>query len=88
MNDETTNKETPKPNTPIEADTTDYQKLKASNDEFEKELIRGRELKAESQKIEAEKMLSGESGGHVETVVKEETAKDYADKVMKGEKND
>jgi len=46
-------------------DISEFEKLKTSNDEFEKELIRGRELKAESQKLEAEKMLAGTSGGNV-----------------------
>ena len=48
------------------ADPTEYEKLKTSNDEFEKELVRGRELKAESQKLEAEKMLGGSTGGHAD----------------------
>ena len=46
-------------------DITEFQKLKASNDEFEKELVRGRELKKESQELEAQKMLSSSAGGHV-----------------------
>ena len=65
-------------------DLSEFDKLKASNDEFEKQLIRGRELKAESQKLEAEKMMAGTAGGHVEPVVKDESAKEYKDRVMAG----
>ena len=65
-------------------DISEFDKLKASNDEFEKQLIRGRELKAESQKLEAEKMMAGTAGGHVETVAKEETPQEYKDRVMSG----
>ena len=64
-------------------DISEFDKLKASNDEFEKELIRGRELKAESQKLEAEKMLGGTAGGHVESKVVEETPKEYNDRINK-----
>jgi hypothetical protein len=67
---------------------SDLEKLKAANLEMENELIKSRELKAESMKIESEKILSGETGGHVEVEVKEETAKEYADKIMGGAKND
>ena len=73
----------PKP-TDDKKDISEFDKLKASNDEFEKQLIRGRELKAESQKLEAERMMSGTAGGHVETVVKEETPQEYKDRVMSG----
>lgn len=44
----------------------DLEKLKLSNDEFEKELVRARELRAEAQRIEAEKLLSGTAGNHIE----------------------
>jgi len=63
---------------------SELNKLKAHNDEIEKELVRGRELKAESQKLEAEKMLGGNTGGQTEQP-KEETAEEYVDKVMAGE---
>ena len=47
------------------------------------------ELKTENdrkQKLQAEELLSSNTGGHVEaTPAKEETAKEYADKVMKNE---
>jgi len=65
---------------------TDLQKLQDDNAVFEKELVKAREMRAERQKIEAEKMLAGTSGAVVEVVpVKEETAKEYSEKVMKGE---
>jgi hypothetical protein len=71
-------------NIPVEK--TDLEKLKASNDEFEKELIRAREQKAEKQKLEAEALIGGTSGGHIEaTPAPVETPKEYADRVMKGE---
>ena len=68
---------------PKEEEETEFQKLKTSNDQFEKELVRGRELKAESQKLEAEKMLGGTAGGHVESKVVEETPKEYNDRINK-----
>ena len=52
-------------NPPME-NLSEFDKLKVSNDAMEKELVRGRELKAEGQKLEAEKMLGGDSGGHVD----------------------
>ena len=64
-------------------DLSEFDKLKASNDEFEKQLVRGRELKAESQKLEAEKMMAGTTGGHVEVKTVEMTDHDYRVKVQK-----
>ena len=89
MNNEQTNKTDTagtQDNTSSEETKTpsEFEKLKTSNDEMEKELVRGRELKAESQKLEAEKMLSGTAGGHVEAEVKERTPKEYAESIMKG----
>ena len=46
---------------------SELNKLKASNDVLEKELVRGRELRAESQKLEAEKMIGGQSNAGQET---------------------
>ena len=61
---------------------TQSQILKEENDSLEKELVR-------AQKIRNEALLAGTSGGHIEPVVKEETSKEYADKVMSGKfKND
>ncbi len=70
---------------PVKEDKTSLEALKAHNDEFEAQLIRGRELEAERQKLEANAMLGGTTGGHIEPVVVPQTAKEYADKVMKGE---
>ena len=69
-------------------DTSDLNKLKSSNDEFEKELVRGRELKAERQKLEAENLLGGDNGGNVKPEVKEVSDEDYAKQVMSGEIGD
>ena len=74
MNDEPKNETVPQregdnkvpKETEDQKELTEFEKLKASNDEFEKELIRSRELKAESQKLQAEKMMAGEAGGRIE----------------------
>jgi len=68
-------------------------KLKAHNDAIEKELIRGRELKAESQRLESEKLLGGEVGGNVPVKEpKEETPMEYRARIdkeiMEGKYND
>lgn len=61
----------------------EYEKLKHQNDAFEQELIRARTMRAEMQKLEAEKMMAGTAGGHVEQEKpKVESAKDYAARVM------
>lgn len=41
---------------------TDLEKLKEANAEFEKELIKAREMQAERQKIEAERLLGSSAG--------------------------
>ena len=91
MNDEQTNKT----DTAREEVTTNLQtsseepsameKLKASNDEMAKEIARSRELQKESQEIEAQKMLSGTTGGHVDSKPKEISDADYANRVMAGD---
>ena len=65
---------------------TDYEKLKERNDNFDKELIRGRELEAEAQKLKANEMLAGTAGGHIEPEVidPKEKAKAYGESIMKG----
>ena len=65
---------------------TDLDKLKEQNAEFEKELLKAREMRAEKQKIEAELLLSS-SAGQPKPIEppKQDTPKEYADKVMKGE---
>jgi hypothetical protein len=45
-----------------EAVKTDLEKLKEANEQFEKELIKAREMRAERQKIEAEQMLGSTAG--------------------------
>lgn len=65
---------------------SDLDKLKAQNAEFEKELIRAREMRAERQKIEAENLLKGTAGAHIDVKpAPVETPKEYAEKVLKGE---
>ena len=83
MSDETTNesnikgKEGSNGVTDNKENPSELDKLKASNDETEKELIRGRELRAEAQKLEAEKMLGGESNaGQNDLSPKEKETKD------------
>ena len=75
-------KEPDKPTEDDKKDISELDKLKESNDKFEKELIRGRELKAESQKLESEKMLGGDTGGHIESDKAEETPEEYARKIF------
>ena len=67
---------------------SDLEKLKANNAEFEKELTKAREMRAEKQKLDAENLLSGSSGGHVEPIPDPVISnKEYADKLLKGEVN-
>ena len=67
-----------------ENNLSELDKLKAHNDAVEKELVRGRELKAESQKLESEKLLGGEVGGNVPVKTEaEETPKEYRDRIDK-----
>jgi hypothetical protein len=73
-------------NNPAIDEPNDFEKLKIQNDEFEKELLRARQMRAEKQKIEAELMLSSTAGKQIiPEPAKVETSKEYAAKVMKGE---
>jgi hypothetical protein len=63
---------------------SEFDSLKAKNDEFAKELLRGQELQAEANKLEANKQLAGTTGGRVEPEVKEVSDEDYAKSVMAG----
>lgn len=73
-------------NNPAIDERSDLKKLQDDNEIFERELIKAREMRAERQKIEAEKLLSSSAGAQIPiTPPKVETAKEYADKVMKGE---
>ena len=86
MNDDATdesNAEGKEVDKPVE-DISELDKLKAHNAELEKELIKGRELKAEAQKLEAEKMVGGQSDAGQETEVKkEETPHEYHERIKK-----
>ena len=68
----------------VERAKTEREALTKENERLEKNLKELREL-------EASRLLGGTAGGHVEaTPVKEETSKEYADRVMnnKVEEND
>lgn len=65
-------------------DKSEFERLKAQNDEMERELVRAREMRAEAQKLEAEKMLAGTAGGRIEPQPVKPSAKDYANSIMKG----
>jgi nucleoid-associated protein YgaU len=66
---------------------SDLEKLKISNDEYEKELVRSRTLREEKQKIEAERMLSSSAGNPIPTITAEQAAeakaKSMADEIIK-----
>lgn len=75
--------ETPEiPKTPEEKEEpqSDLEKIKAHNAEMDKELLKAREGAAELKKIEAEKVLGGETGGAVESKPKD-PAQDMADEI-------
>ena len=57
---------------------SELEKLKANNKEMEEALIKGRELRAEAQRLEADKMLGGEAGGHIEMRTPEQRSADKA----------
>ena len=61
MEDEKT-KTTETSNAPQEAVKTDLEKLKEANAQFEAELVKAREMQAERQKIEAERLLGSSAG--------------------------
>ena len=69
-----------------EAVKTDLEKLKEANAEFEKELVKAREMRAERQKIEAEQMLGSTAGQPAEKVVlsEEDQKKQQAKEFWKG----
>ena len=90
MSDETTDesnikgKEANNSVTDNKENPSELDKLKAANDETEKELIRGRELREENQKLAAEKMRGGTSiAGQEQAEPKEETPKEYRDRIDK-----
>ena len=73
-----------KVDTPVEKpkeDISELEKLKTHNDEIEKELVRGRELQAEAQKLEADSLMSGDAGGKVDEVVVDKD-QEMADKLL------
>ena len=56
---------------------------KKVRDEIRAENDRREKILQEEQRLRAEQMLGGTTGKHIEPVVKEETAKEYAERVMK-----
>lgn len=81
MTDETTN--TPeKDATPTTSPTDDFIKAKA---EFKEENDRREKIIDEEKKLQADKMLSGDSGGHVDSKpAPEQSPEDYVKDVMEG----
>ena len=59
---ETDNKDKPNSDKPL----SELEKLKAANVEFAEELVKAKTMQVEMQKIQSEKLLGGESGGHIE----------------------
>lgn len=64
----------------IEIAKSEREQLMKENERLEKNI---RELRA----LEAQRLLSGTAGGRVEEPPKIETAKEYAEKIMRGELN-
>ena len=73
---DTTGKEANKPVETTKKDISELNKLKKNNDEFEKELVRSRTQRSEAQKLEAEKILGGDTGGGIEHKIKTQDDKD------------
>ena len=74
-------KEQPKEEKPLSI-VDEARKLR---DEIRAENDRRQEILNEEQKLKSEQLLSGTGGGRVEPEVKEETPKEYMEKVMRGE---
>ena len=75
---DTPNEEADKPLSIVDEAAKLRDEIRAENDRREK-------LLQEEQKLKAENMLGGTTGGHVEPEVKEETPQEYAKKVMANE---
>lgn len=73
-------------NNPSVEEVSDLDKLKKQNEDFERELLKARQMRAEKQKIEAELLLSSSAGQQIPIKpAPVETPKEYAEKVLKGE---
>lgn len=59
---------------------------RAIRDDIKKEKESLKEEREKLEKVKSEDILSGESGGNVKVETKEETAKEYADRVMKNDR--
>jgi len=90
MSDETTNasnsegEESNNDVTNNKENISELDKLKASNDEVEKELIRGRKLREESQKLEAEKRRGGKTNAGQAQITPKERENEEAKKEAQG----
>ena len=88
MTDEQTNTtDTPgdKVDKPMEKPLSIVEEAQKVRDEIRAENDRRERILADEQKLKANELLAGTSGGHVEPVIKEETPKEYAARVMRGE---
>ena len=87
MTDEQTNKtdtagtQTP---TPVEKPLSIVEEAQKVRDEIRAENDRRETILASEQKLRADELLGGTGGGRVEPVIKEETPKEYAARVMTG----
>lgn len=62
------------------------EETKAAIEELKKEREEMTKVKEELEKLRSDQLLAGTAGGHVDPEpVKEDTPKEYSDKVMKGE---
>ena len=89
MSDETTDesnikgKEANNSVTDNKENPSELDKLKASNDKIEEELVRGRKLRAETQQLEAEKMRGGRSEAGSESLTPKEEMNKKAEEQAK-----
>lgn len=71
-------------NTQHETGLSIVEEAKRVRDEIRAENDRREKILMEEQRLKAEAMLSGTAGGHIEAPQVVETAKEYAEKVMRG----
>lgn len=88
MTDEQTNAtdtQGTKPNSIPEEPISLYDKTEAIVQRQEAANKEAKEILDRQEKLHANQRLAGTTGGHIEAPAKEDTSKEYADKVMKGE---
>ena len=69
---------------PVETPMSIVDEAKKVRDEIRAENDRRETILANEQKLRADELLGGTGGGRVEPVIKEETPKEYAERVMAG----